>query len=129
MKKKIFYVIVLGLLAAMLFAIFSQPGLDDFDTQFTEVTRVRNENNTGPVQRVYIVTVDQVNKEEMQLYGQLMPYAKLGNTKVYFFDESKPYPKSAQLRDLNFDPEFNINCLAKYEKRFGFEGVLMNPFQ
>ena len=129
MKKKLFYTAVFLLLAFMLFTIFSQPGLDDFETEFTEVTRVRNENNTGPVQRVYIVTVDQVNEEEMERYGQLMPYAKLGNTKVYFFDASKPFPKKAALGDLNFDSVFNSNCLAKYEKRFGFEGVLPNPFQ
>ena len=85
MQRKVFVIGVLVLLAIMLFSIFSQSDLDDFETEFIEIATVRNENNTGPVQRVYIVTVDRVNQEEMQRYGQLMPHSKLGNTKVYFF--------------------------------------------
>ena len=103
MRRKVFVIGILLLLAIMLFAIFSQPGLDDFETEFIEITTVRNENNTGPVQRVYIVTVDRLNQEEMQQYGQLMPYSKLGNTKVYFFNAADPYPSNTQLGDVNFE--------------------------
>ena len=129
MRRKLFFTAVFVLLLIMLFAIFSQPGLDDFETEFIEVASLRNENNTGPVQRVYIVTVDRVSQEEMQRYGQLMPYSKLGNTKVYFFNAADPYPSNTQLGDVNFEEMFNSYCLAKYEKRFGYEAVLLNPFQ
>ena len=128
MKKKLFFVGVVIVLVAMLANIFSQPGLNDFDTEFIEILNVRNENNTGPVQRVYIVTVDQVNPKDMERYGQLMPYSKLGNTKVYYFDRAKPFPKHAQLGDVNFNSNLNQFCLAKYEKRFSSEGLILNPF-
>ncbi len=129
MKKKLFFAATVAFITAILINVFTQPGLNDFETTFTEVAKVRNDNNTGPVQRVYIVTVDQINQDEMERYGQLMPYSKLGNTKVFFFDQSKPFPEVAQLGDLNFDSTFNELCLAKYEKRFGSEGLFPNPFK
>ena len=129
MQRKVFVIGVLVLLAIMLFSIFSQSDLDDFETEFIEIATVRNENNTGPVQPVYIITVDRFNQEEMQRYGQLMPHSKLGNTKVYFFSAADPHPKEGQSGDVNFEEIFNSYCLAKFEKRFGYEGFLLNPFQ
>ena len=129
MKKKLFLVVLLVLIAFMMHAIFSQPGLDDFETNFKEITRVRNENNTGPVERVYLVAVDKLNQKEMEQYGKLMPYSKLGNTKVFFFYQSKDFPQEAQLGDVNFSSKFNEFCLAKYEKRFGYEVLILNPFR
>ena len=37
MQRKVFVIGILLLLAIMLFAIFSQPGLDDFETEFIEI--------------------------------------------------------------------------------------------
>lgn len=75
----------------------------------------RNENNTGPIVRVYSVTVgDTTRWQEMEQYGDLMPYTKYGTTKVYFF--AKQAPTSLQATPPYFAPTFNHYCLASYEK-------------
>ena len=112
--------LALGALALLLgwfvFDSLSQPGLGDLKGNFQEVAAYRNENNTGPVVRIYAVTVADTLWREMQQYGALMPYTKYGNTKVYFFRASQPAPTAVQPGALNFDARFRQNCLAKYEK-------------
>jgi len=83
---------------------------------FKEVAKYRNANNTGPVQRIYIVTVKDSVWQEIEAYGSLMPHTKYGNTKVYFFMEGKNVPTNLQPGEVNFDPSFNSSCIALYEK-------------
>ena len=95
---------------------FSQPGVGDLKGNFQEVAAYRNENNTGPIVRVYAVTVTDTLWREMRQYGDLMPYTKYGNTKVYFFRKGQPVPAQVQPGAVSFGVEFNQNCLAEYEK-------------
>jgi hypothetical protein len=89
------------LLGWFVFDSLSQPGVGDLKGGFQEVAVYRNENNTGPIVRVYAVTVADT---------------KYGNTKVYFFRQGQPVPKAVQPGTVNFEAEFNKYCLAKYEK-------------
>lgn len=95
---------------------FSIPGPQDLEGDFKEVAIYRNENNTGPIVRVYAVTVADTLWEEMQAYGDYMPHTKYGNTKVYFFLEDKPAPKEVFPGEPNFAQEFQQNNVAVYEK-------------
>jgi len=104
------------LLGWFLFDSFSQPGVGDLKGNFQEVATYRNENNTGPIVRVYAVTVADTLWREMRQYGDFMPYTKYGNTKVYFFRQGQPVPKMVQPGAVNFEAEFDKYCLAKYEK-------------
>ena len=104
------------LIGYILYDSFSQPTTADLKGNFKETAIYRNENNTGPIVRIYAVTVTGSPWEEMQKYGDLMPYTKYGSTKVYFFDDSKPAPENLAPDDPNFDSKFNSNCLAVYEK-------------
>ena len=104
------------LIAYILYDSFSQPTTADLKGNFKETAVYRNENNTGPIVRIYAVTVTGSPWEEMQKYGDLMPYTKYGSTKVYFFDQTKPAPASLVPDAVNFDAKFNSNCLAVYEK-------------
>ena len=112
--------LVLGALALLLgwfvFDSLSQPGVGDLKGDFQEAATYRNENNTGPIVRVYAVTVADTLWRVMRQYGDLAPYTKYGTTKVYFFRQGQPVPKVVQPGEVNFSPEFNKNCLAKYEK-------------
>jgi len=94
----------------------SQPGVDDLKGNFKEVAMYRNENNTGPIVRIYAVTVADTLWNEMQKYGNYMPHTKYGNTKVYFFPADKPAPAEIYPGDANFDARFQENALARYEK-------------
>jgi hypothetical protein len=117
--KKIKY--ILGLIFAfvigyILYDSLSQPNTDDLKGNFKEVGLYRNANNTGPIVRIYAVTVEGTPWEEMKKYGELMPYTKYGTTTVYFFSEKMPAPKTLTPGENNFDPTFNENCVAKYQK-------------
>ncbi|WP_412465696.1 hypothetical protein [Pedobacter sp. KLB.chiD] len=120
MKRKSFvYFLVAGVLALIFFMvkdIVNQPGVDDMKAGFKEIAKYRNANNTGPVQRIYVVTVKDSIWKEMEDYGNLMPHTKYGNTKVYFFMQTAKIPQILQPGAVNFDPAFNKDCIALYEK-------------
>jgi hypothetical protein len=104
------------LLGWFVFDSFSQPGVGDLKGNFQEVAFYRNENNTGPIVRIYAVTVADTLWQQMRQYGDFMPYTKYGNTKVYFFRQGQPIPKEVRPGEQNFDAEFSKYCLGKYEK-------------
>lgn len=114
-KYLVFIAIVL-LLGWFVFDSLSQPGVGDLKGGFQQVASYRNENNTGPIVRVYAVTVADTLWQQMRQYGDFMPYTKYGNTKVYFFRQGQPVPKEVRPGDVSFAPDFDKNCLAKYEK-------------
>jgi hypothetical protein len=117
------------LIGWMLKGTFFQPGIDDLKGEFKEVTHYRNENNTGPVQYVFIVTVKDTTSAELESYGNFKPHHKGGNTKVYFFLAGTPTPAKAFSGKVNFDPTFNSSCIALYEKSaMGNTSVVKYPF-
>jgi hypothetical protein len=107
---------LLALVAFIVYDALMQPGPQDLEGNFKEVAFYRNENNTGPVQRVYAVTVADTLWEQMEAFGNFMPHTKYGNTKVYFFLQGKPAPTEVFPGKGNFDPQFQPYCLALYEK-------------
>ncbi|MEX2513716.1 MAG: hypothetical protein WD398_12495 [Cyclobacteriaceae bacterium] len=120
---------VLGLLVVyMMYETFSQPGVADLEGHYQEISHARNENNTGPVVRVYAVYTSDQNWEEMKAYGDYMPHTKYGNTKVFFFDQDM------EQLDLNlslpfFDKKYQSSCLGVYEKSaMGEVSFKKNPF-
>lgn len=115
-KKRLSLVAISVVLIAMLWNALSQPGIQDFQSSFEEIDLYRNENNTGPIERVYIVTTNDTLWNEMEGYGNLMPHSKLGTTKVYFFNTKNPYPVTSKRGRINFDVKFNDACLAMYLK-------------
>ncbi|MCJ8165185.1 hypothetical protein MKJ04_10055 [Pontibacter sp. E15-1] len=112
--------ILLALSAALIiwfiYDSFSQPGPQDLKGDFTEVAMYRNENNTGPIVRVYAVTVADTLWEEMQQYGAYMPHTKYGNTKVYFFLKDAPAPGKVFPGPESIAPEYRRHAVAMYEK-------------
>lgn len=121
---------VLILVGWMLKGTFSQPGVDKLKGDFKEITRYRNENNTGPIQYVFIVTVNDSSSAELEQYGNFQPHHKGGNTKVYYFLEGTKVPEKAYAGQVNFDPSFNASCIALYEKSaMGNVSVVRDPFK
>ncbi|GAB5525935.1 MAG: hypothetical protein Roseis2KO_38070 [Roseivirga sp.] len=115
-RIKYIFIFIALMVAVTLWQSLSQPGIADLPGEFTEVAMYRNENNTGPVKRIYAVAVNDTLWDAMETYGNYMPYSKLGTTTVYFFKASGPFPTKLQPGSINFSSEFNTNCLAKYEK-------------
>ncbi len=120
MAGKIRKILLLGVLAVVIgyiiYDALSLPGVNDLRGDFEEVAFYRNENNTGPIIRLYAVTVGDTLWEEMRAYGDFMPHTKYGNTKVYFFRKGSPTPTQVSPEPENFDPRFTPFLLAQYEK-------------
>lgn len=122
-------VLFVVLLVFLLRDTFSQPTVNDLSGGFKEVASYRNQNNTGPVQRIYSVSVSDPTNAQLEEYGNLMPHTKYGNTKVYFFKEGDRIPTQLFPGGDNFNKAFEKNCIAVYEKSaMGNHGLLLNPF-
>lgn len=118
-RGKIFYFItlfVIGLIFYIVWDSLTQPGIGDLKGRYEEVAFYRNENNTGPIVRIYAVTVSDTLWAEMEQYGAFMPHSKYGNTKVYFFHRQDDYPQEVFPGEENFDLHYKDECLAVYEK-------------
>ena len=128
--RYLFYVIIL-VVAFLIIWIgkesFTQSGVGDLDLEFEETAFYRNENNTGPVVRIYAVYAADTLWNVLEQYGQFMPHTKYGNTKVYFFYPNKPFPKKINLIEPVFDQTFEKYCLAVYEKN-GMGQVVVRGF-
>lgn len=100
----------------MIWNMINEPGIKDLPGDFREVAFVRNEQNSGPVIRVYAVTVGGEYWDEMKQYGNYMPHTKYGTTRIYFFPPKTPYPKKIALTDPYIEEDFRKYCIAIYEK-------------
>lgn len=125
---------LIGLTAALIlyfiYDSFSLPSVDDLDGDFKEVAFYRNENNTGPIVRIYAVTLSDTLWEEMEQYGNYMPHTKYGTTRVYFFLNSQPAPNEVQPGQQNFSSQFEPYTLARYEKdAMGQISFMRHPFK
>lgn len=131
-KKKLNTLVIILITAILIWLvkdIFIQKNITDLKGGFTEIASYRNENNTGPIQRIYSVRVKDTTQAELEAYGNFMPHTKYGNTKVYFFKEGSATPTSLFPGEVNFDSIYAKNCFALYEKSaMGNFGVILNPF-
>lgn len=129
-SKIIFIILIVALIGWLVKDTFTQSGIEDLKGGFTEIASYRNENNTGPVQRIYAVTVKDTVGAKLIDYGNLMPHNKYGNTKVYYFLEGAINPTSLMPGDVNFEVKYNSSCFALYEKSaMGNYGLVSNPFK
>jgi hypothetical protein len=128
-KQNLFIVLIILVIIGWVFKdMLSQPGIEDLSGGFKEVAKYRNENNTGPIQRIYVVTVKDTTNAQLIDYGNLMPHSKYGNTKVYFFLDGTNIPTSLYPGVVNFDSKYNSSCFAVYEKSaMGNFGLIKNP--
>lgn len=123
-------VLVLLLVSWMIKGTFTQPGIEDLKSGFKEVARYRNDNNTGPIQYVFAVTMKDTLSSEMITYGNFKPHHKGGNTKVYFFMEGSKVPTTVTGGKQNFSPAFNSAWIKLYEKSaMGNVSLTENPNQ
>lgn len=94
----------------------TQPGIADLEGDFIEMANYRNENNTGPVIRIYAVYISDSTWNTMEAYGNFMPHTKYGNTKVFFFNDKEFTPKSIRPSEPIFEQTYEKNCIAVFEK-------------
>ena len=108
-----FFVVLTGIMLIFDSKEFSQP--TKLTGGFKEVAFYRNENNDGPVIRIYAVSVKNPDIAEYKDYGNAMPYTLHGNTKVYFFDESGEVPTKLVFNYPHFDT-LKYKAIKLYER-------------
>jgi hypothetical protein len=128
-KKLALIAVVILALGWMIIDSFNQPSPKSLKAGFKEKIFLRNEQNTGPILRIYVATVKDTLWHEMETYGNYKPHTKYGTTRVYYFLEDSPVPSQISLEGYNISPEYQKYCLAKYEKAaMGQVVVSKRPF-
>jgi hypothetical protein len=118
-NKVIFYLIafaVLILLVQIVRASFSNPGVQAFEGKYEELDFYRNENNTGPVIRVYAIRALDGDTEWMRKFAEAQPHTKYGRTLVFFFSSELKGQVNLNPQEPFFSEEFQPFLLAKFEK-------------
>ncbi len=118
MKKYKVYIIILSvvIVIGIIWNTITEPGIKDLKSDFKELAFIRNEQNTGPVIRIYAVSLKSENLEEMLQYGEYMPHTKYGTTRIYFFLNDGDLPKELNFGEINIADKYRKNCIAIYEK-------------
>ena len=106
------FLIILGII----WSTVTEKGIKDLSSDFKELTFIRNEQNTGPVIRIYAVSLKKINWQEMEQYGNFMPHTKYGSTKIYFFLNGTDLPQKLKFGEVNIDDRYKKHCIAIYEK-------------
>lgn len=118
MKKNKIYIYIFSILLAaiMIWNAISTPGVKDLEGNLKEIAFIRNEQNTGPIVRIYAVSIDEENWESMEKYGNYMPHTKYGTTRVYYFLSKNPFKGTLQMEGEAIEKVYQQNCIALYEK-------------
>lgn len=128
-RSYIFIALVAAVGLYMIYESLSLPAGEDLKGNFKELAFYRNEQNTGPVLRVYAVSVEDSVWKEMETYGKMMPHSKYGITKVYYFLKGKSDQQYLSEEDGSISPAFEQACIAKFEKGAMGQTVLLKfPF-
>lgn len=118
MKKYKAYILLLSVLIiiAIIWNAITEPGIKDLKSDFKEAAFIRNEQNTGPVIRIYAVSLNSEDWKEMEQYGNYMPHTKYGTTRIYFFLNNSEIPEELNFGEVNIPERYKKNCIAIYEK-------------
>ncbi len=118
MKRYKVYILLLFalIIIAIIWNTLTEPGIKDLQSDFKEVAFIRNEQNTGPVVRIYAVSLKTENWEEIEQYGNYMPHTKYGTTRIYFFQNNSDLPKELNFGEINIAERYKKYCIAIYEK-------------
>lgn len=81
--------------------------INSIEGNFEELAFERNENNTGPIHRLYAFSVSDTLWENMQKHADLLPHTKYGTTEVFYF--------------VNLDVTIPINLILKDSKASSFD--------
>ena len=114
--NKIIVLIFLALILGIIYITFNQPGDERFSTQFQEITFLRNENNTGPINRIYAIYVQDSIWKDLESYAAAKPYTKYGSTKVYFFIKDYSDKSFLSWQEPNVAVAQQEGCIALYHK-------------
>jgi hypothetical protein len=107
---------VLLVSALILKESFFQQEKTEFQGKFLEIGYYRNENNTGPVLRIYAIQTSEKDPKAMSDFASTFPHTKYGRTLVFFFSEQQQATIPLQAEAPHFPALFYEYLIASYEK-------------
>ncbi|WKK82054.1 hypothetical protein [Marivirga arenosa] len=114
MKKIILFVFLITALL-IVYSLSTVENVNSLEGDFEEMAFVRNENNTGPVHRIYVFSLNDTLWTQMRKHIDLLPHTKYGTTEVYYF--LKKDVKSIEISlDMSGLENKTLKPLAHYVK-------------
>lgn len=107
---------ILILVYQIISSSLSQPGLEQFEGKYEELGFYRNENNTGPVVRVFAIRALDPSQEWMNEFADAQPHTKYGRTIVLFFSPDLNEKIALSPQEPFFPEKFRPFLLAQFEK-------------
>lgn len=95
---------------------FFQPGMERFEGKYKTLGTYRNENNTGPVIRIYAVKAIDSDFTWMEEYGNSLPHTKYGRTMVFFFKDEIDEEIKLSPKEPHFLESLRPYLIGSYEK-------------
>lgn len=90
--------------------------MERFEGKYEELGKYRNENNTGPVVRIFAVKALDPNESWMREYGDSQPHTKYGKTIIFFFSEDIDQKIELSPKEPYIDQKLESYVLYTYEK-------------
>ena len=90
--------------------------MERFEGKYEELGTYRNENNTGPIVRLYAVKVLDNSNEWMEEYGNSLPHNKYGRTMVFFFEDEIDQDIPLSPKEPYYSEVLKSYLVASYEK-------------
>lgn len=110
--KKIILLVAVIVVGLIFYSLFSTENINSLGGNFKELAFERNENNTGPVQRVYAFSIEDTLWSEMKKHADLLPHTKYGTTEVYYFSDNKISELQLNLSLKGINQEAKSKCIA-----------------
>lgn len=95
---------------------FSEQGIAAYQDQYEKIGYFRNENNTGPVLRIYVFRTKVKDPSKLKSFADLLPHTKYGRTLVFFMNESVKDSVELTPTSPYFPQSLNPFLFAEYEK-------------
>lgn len=111
--KKIILIISVIVIGLMFYSLNETENINSLEGDFKELAFKRNENNTGPIQRVYAFSIEDTLWSEMKKHADLLPHTKYGSTKVYYFLEEQISEVELNLSLKGINQEAKSKCIAQ----------------
>ena len=111
--KKFFYIFITVAIGAMIASIFLSDNIHQIEGDFKELAFVRNENNTGPVKRLYAFSLSDTLWSNMEKHAALLPHTKYGTTEVFYcLAQDKPAEVTLKLNNSKGSDFGGAKCIA-----------------
>lgn len=110
--KRIILLISVLIIGLIFYSLFKTENINSLEGNFKELAFERNENNTGPVLRVYAFSIEDTLWSEMEKHADLLPHTKYGSTEVYYFLEDENSEEKIELSLKGLNSESRKFCIA-----------------